>query len=381
MFALTDAPTLRRVGMVSTYPPTRCGIARFADRLVTGLTALVPDVEIDVVRLIDGQGLPAIGKVRAEFDPDSPVGIRMAARILNRADGVILQHEYGLFGDNDGEAVVDLVGSIHRPTVTILHTVLADPSPRQRRIVQELHAESSLVVLCGMAREALEEGYGIPAQEVSVVHHGSDWMPQPVNPAPRRRLISWGLLGPGKGLERGVRSIAELQDLVPQPHYTIVGRTHPNVLRREGTAYRDSLQQLVSELDIGHLVTFIDRYVEEEELLTMVKDSDVVLVPYDNQEQMASGVVTDALAAGRPVVATRFPYAVEMLSDGSGITVGHGASEVASAIHGLFVDEARYDAATGAAARRSRTLAWTACAKDIVELVHRTASKARLEVR
>ena len=381
MFALRETPDTRRVGMVSTYPPTRCGIARFAERFGTAITVLDPRFEVDVVRIVDRQGPPAIGRVRAEFDPDSPVGVRSAARVLDRSDFVIVQHEYGIFGNNDGESVVDLVNRIRQPVATILHTVRVDPSPRQRQIIRDLAAASSLIVMCRAARDVLGDRYGISPDDVTVMHHGSDWTARPINPPPRRRIITWGLLGPGKGLESALRAVARLRNLDPMPHYSIVGRTHPNEMRRNGTAYRTSLEQLVADLDIEHMVSFVDRYLDEDELLELVASSDVVLTPYDNTEQMVSGVVTDALAAGRPVVATRFPYAVEMLEDGSGITVGHSPAEIASGLEILLTDENRYMEACRAARARSEHLSWGAAAHQMLEATVGTLSGSHREVR
>ena len=381
MVALHHTPDVRRVGIVSTYPPTRCGIARYAERLGAAIGALDPRLEVQVVRLIDRQGPAAIGQVRAECDPNSPVSIRSAARVLNRSDIVIVQHEYGIFGQNDGESVIDLVRRIHRPVATVLHTVRLEPSPRQVRIVRELDAASSLIVMCDTARDVLASRYGISPENVTVIHHGSDWQAQPCNLPPRRRIISWGLLGPGKGLERALRAVALLRGLEPLPHYVIVGRTHPNVLRRSGTAYRESLLQLVDELEIGHMVSFVDRYVEEEELCGMVASSDVVLVPYDNEEQMASGVVTDALAAGRPVVATRFPYAVEMLADGSGLTVSHSVDQIAATLESFLTNDHAYREAARAATARSQTLSWATAAQRILEAPLGSLTRERLGAR
>ncbi|MEX1004870.1 MAG: glycosyltransferase [Acidimicrobiia bacterium] len=381
MFALHDEAHGRRVGMVSTYPPTRCGIARFAERLSAAITSLRPGWDLDVVRLIDRQGPSAIGKVRAEIDPDSPISLRSAARVLDRTDLVIVQHEYGIFGRNDGESVIELVNRVHQPVATILHTVRVDPSHRQRKIIQQLDESSSLIVMCETAREVLRTRYDISAENVTVIHHGSDWTAQPPNPAPRRHIISWGLLGPGKGLERALRAIALLGDMSPRPHYSIVGRTHPNVLRHSGTAYRESLEHLVAELGIEHMVTFVDRYLDEDELLAMVANCDVALVPYDNQEQMSSGVVTDALAAGRPVVATQFPYAVEMLADGSGVTTDRSVDQVAQAIESLLTDDAAYLRAFRAAQARSQTLSWTSAAQQLLDTTLHPISRTHLEVR
>ena len=145
-----------RVGIVSTFPPTRCGIARFSSALVSSLGEVAPEIDVDLVRLIDGRPpTSALGQVGMEIDPNSPVSIRAAARHLDRCDAVILQHEYGIFGDDDGESVLELVDSINRPLITVVHTVVSSPNDRQRRIMDRLHEASRLVVLSEAARSAL----------------------------------------------------------------------------------------------------------------------------------------------------------------------------------------------------------------------------------
>ena len=211
-------PNGPRVGIVSTFPPTRCGIARFSSALASSLGEVAPEIDVDLVRLIDGRPpTSALGQVGMEIDPNSPVSIRAAARHLDRCDVVILQHEYGIFGDNDGESVLELVDSIERPLITVVHTVVASPSDRQRRIMERLHDTSRLVVLSESARSALVSSHSIPRSEVVVIPHGSRWSPTPPPRGPARRLITWGLLGPGKGLERSIEAMAKLRDLDPVP--------------------------------------------------------------------------------------------------------------------------------------------------------------------
>ncbi len=154
-----------------------------------------------------------------------------------------------------------------------------------------------------------------------VIPHGSQWSATPPPAARPGVLITWGLLGPGKGLERSLEAMVELRDLDPSPQYTIVGRTHPVVARNQGVAYRRRIESMVRDLGIDDMVEFVDRYVADDELYEMVRKSHVVVIPYDNTDQVTSGVVTDAIAAGRPVVATRFPHAEELVASGSGIVV------------------------------------------------------------
>ncbi len=158
-------------------------------------------------------------------------------------------------------------------------------------------------------------------------------------------MITWGLLGPGKGLERSIEAMARLRDLDPMPHYTIVGRTHPVVARNQGLAYRRRVESMVRDLGIDDMVHFVDRYVVDEELIEMVRRSHIVVIPYDNTDQVTSAVVADALAAGRPVVSTRFPHAEELVGSGSGIVVEHDSAALADGLRALVESPGAYDRA------------------------------------
>jgi polysaccharide biosynthesis protein PslF len=359
-----------RVGIVSTFPPTRCGIARFSSALVSSLGDVAADIDVDLVRLIDGRPpTSALGQVGMEIDPNSPVSIRAAARHLDQCDVVILQHEYGIFGDNDGESVLELVDSINRPLITVVHTVVGSPSDRQRRIMDHLYETSRLVVLSESSRSALVSSHSIPRSEVVVIPHGSRWSPTPPPRGPARRLITWGLLGPGKGLERSIEAMATLRDLDPSPHYTIVGRTHPVVARNHGVTYRRRIESLVKDLGIEDMVDFVDHYLSDDELYEMVQDSHVVVVPYDNTDQVTSGVVTDAIAAGRPVIATRFPHAEELVGPASGIIVDHDSAALALGVRALAESPEIYDGAARSAAAKGSELSWTSGAVRYAEFI------------
>lgn len=364
-----------KVGIVSTYPPTRCGIARFTASLCDVISADQPGVELDVVRLVnDPTPTPgSSGLVRMEIDPSSALSIRAAAHHLDRCDVAIINHEFGIFGPRDGASAVDLARLIEVPTVTVLHTVLPEPSDPQRHILEELGRVSTPVVLCESARRLLSEHYSVPESSVEMIRHGAHWSAQPINKPPRRNLITWGLLGPGKGLERSIAALSELRDLDPAVHYRIVGRTHPNVVRNAGYVYRHSLQRLAEELGVDDMVEFIDRYVDEEELFSLVRDSDVVVVPYDNRDQVSSGVMTEAVGMGRPVVATRFPYAEELLGTGAGLVVDHDASAIASALRHLLEDPVVYRRTAREAATISADLSWRAVGRQYSHLLHRLA--------
>lgn len=358
-----------RVGIVSTFPPTRCGVARFSSSLVSSLRAVAPDLSLDIVRLIDDRPTTsALGRVGMEIDPNSPVSARAAARHLNRCDLVILQHEYGIFGANDGESVLDLIELIERPVITVLHTVPPVPTDRQRMIMERLHESTRLVVLSESARSALAI-YSIPRSEVVVIPHGSRWSASAPPAGPPRSLITWGLLGPGKGLERSIEAMTLLRDLDPKPHYRIVGRTHPVVAKSQGHGYRRKLERLVRDLELDDMVEFIDRYLGDDDLFDLVTRSHVVVIPYDNHEQVTSGVMTDAIAAGRPIVSTRFPHAEEMVAPGPGLVVDHDSAAVATGLKALLETPGAYEGAAAAAAAKSPELSWETGAIRYAEFI------------
>ena len=192
-------------------------------------------------------------------------------------------------------------------------------------------------------------------------------MPPPL--APPSRLITWGLLGPGKGLERSIEAMAKLCDLDPKPQYTIVGRTHPVVARNQGLAYRRRMEGMVRDLGIEDMVRFVDRYLGDDELFEMVRESHVAVIPYDNDDQVTSGVVTDAIAAGRPVVATRFPHAAELLEPGPGLVVDHDSTALADGVRSLLTTPGLYDRTASSAAAKSGDLSWTSGAVRYAEFV------------
>ncbi|MGH8911889.1 MAG: hypothetical protein ACRDVD_05200, partial [Acidimicrobiia bacterium] len=233
---LSDSPDPGRisVGLISTYPPTRCGIGRFAHSLRSGLETVAPNASVGVARLItSGDAFVPDPNVEVVFDPKSPSAMRAAARKVSRHDVALLQHEYGLFGPDDGEAVMELVAQIGIPLVSVLHTIVSEPSPRQRSLLEFLGRSGTLVVPTETARLRLTTAYDVDPSVVNVIPHGAALSVAPPNPSPRRRLITWGLLGPGKGIERSLRALS-LLDLDPPVTYDVVGQTHPAVLARSG---------------------------------------------------------------------------------------------------------------------------------------------------
>jgi glycosyltransferase involved in cell wall biosynthesis len=340
-----------RYGFLSTAPPTRCGLATFNSALAAHLGG-----DGGTVRVTAGldDHRPGPGIVHT-WRAGVPAGWRDAAAALNAFDVAIVQHEYGIYPGRDGEDVLPLLRRLRVPAVVVLHTVLSNPSPSQRTLLEQIVAAAAAVVtMTATARDRLLIGYAVDATKVSVIAHGADdHAGTPAARSAQPHLLTWGLLGPGKGIEWALRALAQLQDLEPAPTYTVAGRTHPKVVERDGEAYRASLHQLGATLGVAHAVRYRSGFLDPAELSALIRSADVVVLPYDSREQVTSGVLIEAVAAGVPVVATAFPHAVELLTDGPGIVVPHrDPQKLAKAVRRILTQPAL--AAT--LARRTRTL-------------------------
>jgi polysaccharide biosynthesis protein PslF len=341
-----------RCAMVSTFPPTQCGLATFAQALASGFEEV--GAAVDVVPV-----------------PSAPAAV--AAR-LNRADVVILQHEYGIYAGPDGEQVLDLLRELTVPVVSVLHTVLQHPTPRQHELLRQvIQASATVVTMTRTARSRAIELYGAAPERTVVIPHGAaaDLVsaPQPAAAAAAADeppvVLTWGLLGRGKGIEWAIRAMASLADLAPSPVYVVAGRTHPRLDERDGRQYRRELVGLAAELGISARVAFDDRYLAPEALLDLVRRADVVLLPYDSVEQVTSGVLTEAVAAGKPVISTRFPHAVELLGDGTGLLVDRAdPAGIAQALRRVLTDGELARQLAGRAHRLGPGLTWRAVAHE-----------------
>ncbi|MFG1603817.1 glycosyltransferase [Actinoplanes sp. NPDC049265] len=356
-------------GFLSTYPPTQCGLATFNAALATHLNGHLGN---GVVRLVagDDQGGLAVDKAAPRvvhtWPTDQPGGWAAAANALNRYDVVIVQHEYGIYPGDAGDEVLPLLRALKKPKIVVLHTVLANPDAMQRVVLERIVAVADAVVtMTDTARRRLAECYQVDPRKISVIPHGANsHSTNSPSTGVRGRtevphLLTWGLLGPGKGIEWALRALAELDE--PRPQYTVAGRTHPKVLEHSGDVYRDGLKKLAADLGVAAVVRWEDKYLDQAELSALIRSADVVVLPYDSTEQVTSGVLIEAVGAGVPVVATEFPHAVELLADGPGLLVPHqDPAAMAAAVRRLLADPDVTSRLTGLAG--GPTLRWPAVA-------------------
>ena len=355
-----------RTAFVSTYAPHRCGIATFTH----DLAGAVGMPEIVALHPADGPG-PYPPEVHHRIRRDVRADYISAARALNDSgvEIVSIQHEYGIWGGEDGAYVLDFVRSLRMPAVATLHTVLSKPSHSQRRVLTELvSATAATVVMSETAASLLTRTYDIEPTRVHIVPHGVPHLqfvaPDGVKPGLRLQgrtvVLSFGLLGPGKGYESVIAAMPAVVDAVPDACYVVLGATHPDLLHREGEAYRRSLEALAAALGVIDHVQFVDRFVGQEELGRWLQAADVFVTPYPNLDQIVSGTLAYAMSAGKAIVSTPYAYAREQLASGRGRLYPVGSTD---ALSGTLIDLLRDPELRATIGRRayeySRRMVWS----------------------
>ena len=358
-----------RISMLSTYPPTVCGLATFSSALERELTYL--GHQVDIVRVDDGSvGPRGDDSVAGVLRRGSRHSIRSAAGLLSRADVAIIQHEYGIFGGADGDEVVDVLKALTVPAVVVLHTVPAQPSGHQADLLIEIcELAAVVVVMTESARDRLTRTYyPIDEEKVVTIPHGAlvpsvGNVPAASYSTPSGQLLTWGLLGPGKGVEHAIDAVAALKRRGRSLRYTVAGVTHPKVEAREGDRYRNSLVERAQRSGVAADVTFDDTYRGVMRMTRFIASASIVVLPYESVDQVTSGVLVDSIAAGRPVIATAFPHAEELLGSGAGIVVPHrDPMALAEAIDRATTDPALLRSMTNEARRLAPSLSWHAVA-------------------
>lgn len=358
------------VGILSTYPPTACGLATFSAALVAGLSRSGV-VDIGIVSVGDSDHLTDIPLVVGQLVPRDALSVSRVAQILNRYDIVIVQHEYGIYGGDDGDEVLEVMRRLRVPTIVTLHTVPLQPTSHQKKVLEAVVNESSAsVTMTSIARQRLLSVYDVQPSRVVTIPHGAT-IPAPVAPTtePTPLVLTWGLLGPGKGIEWVIDALALLKHDVPPVRYVVAGQTHPKVREQFGESYRRMLQDRVAENGLEDWVTFDSQYRSLGSLLRLVAQATCVVLPYESVDQITSGVLVDAIAAGRPVVATAFPHAVELLSGGAGILVPpRNPDALSKALRRVITDPAAVRSMADKAADLAPMHNWTTVATSYKRL-------------
>jgi glycosyltransferase involved in cell wall biosynthesis len=358
------------VAFVGTYPPRRCGIATFTRDLAAGMKAASgAEMRATVVAINDAAG-------SYDYPPEVAYEIRegtkgdyaRAAEVVNYSDvrWASLQHEYGIFGGDDGAYVLDLLEDLRIPSIVTLHTVLDSPSESQRSIVQKMAKRATLVVMSGVAADLLARRYDVRGR-VHVIPHGipemvprdQDSLKARFGVNGQRMLLTFGLLGPNKGIETVIRALPAAVAACPDLVYFVVGATHPAVVRQHGEAYRSSLEREAEDLGVRDHVVFRDQYVTTEELCTYLQATDVFISPYLNEAQITSGALSYAMGAGAAPVSTPYWHAKELLAEGRGLLFPFGDSAaLGQTLVGLLQAPAELQRVRAAAYQFTRAFSW-----------------------
>jgi glycosyltransferase involved in cell wall biosynthesis len=322
-------------------------------------------------------------RVRRDELPDYLI----AAARLNASNVAVVsvQHEYGIWGGRDGEYVLDFVRALQKPVVSTLHTVLRNPSPHQRQVLTSLiRMSAATAVMSRSAADLLSSVYNVDPHHVDVIPHGVPQLPLVSADTVKPQLgiqggpviLSFGLLGPGKGLESVIEAMPAVLSVIPNARYVVLGATHPDLLRREGEAYRTGLQARAAALGIASRVKFVDRFVGKAELGAWLTAADIFVTPYPNLDQICSGTLAYAMSAGRAVVSTPYVYAAELLGNGRGRLVAPGSPDaLALAFIELLSDDEQRLAMGRLAYMYTRSMVWPQVGAEYVRLFERVTTQ------
>jgi glycosyltransferase involved in cell wall biosynthesis len=387
---LTTPSTPKRIAFIGNYLPRQCGIATFTTDLCEALATEYSDTTCIALPVNDTEaGYPYPSRVRFELIEKDIASYRRAADFLNlnNVDLVCLQHEYGIFGGRAGSHILALLRELRMPVVTTLHTILRNPDPDQRRVLEEVAALSDrLVVMSARGAEFLQEVYHVLPQKIDFIPHGIPDVPF-VDPSFNKDLfgvegkivlLSFGLLSANKGIETVITALPTIIARYPELVYIIVGATHPHVIQQEGETYRLSLQWLAQEKGIEGHVIFYNRFVSLEELIEFISATDIYITPYLTEAQITSGTLAYTIGAGKAVISTPYWYAQEMLAEGRGALVPfRDPAALAQQVIELLDNEARRHAMRKRAYLFGRAMVWPHVARRYMESFARARAERR----
>ena len=389
--ALVPAPNgsrPSRIAVIGNHLPRQCGIATFTTDLCDAIAAEYGASGLQVVAVNDAQSAylyPA--RVRGEIAEDDLSSYRATADRLNTCDVdlVCLQHEYGIFGGKAGSHVLELLRILNMPVVTTLHTVLRQPDPDQRSVMQQIAARSDrLIVMSDYSACILQDVFGVSATKIDLIPHGIPDLPF-VEPEVHKDalaltgkavMLTFGLLSPNKGFENVIKALPRIRSRHKNVVYVIAGATHPHVRAREGDRYREQLQALARDLGVEREVIFLNRFFSPQEMASLVASADIYITPYCHEAQAVSGTLAYAMGAGKAIISTPYWHANELLNNGRGALVPFEdpAAIAVTAIQLLDDDAERY-LMRERAYLYARKMVWSQAAQSYM----RSFSRARVQ--
>ncbi|WKL58391.1 glycosyltransferase family 4 protein [Asticcacaulis sp. ZE23SCel15] len=373
-----SAPKIRRAAIMGNFPPRMCGLATFTRDMYACLSRALPKAGWRVVAMNDPNGAydyPDV--VTDQIAQNDPEAYRRLAASLN-ADGIdvmFVQHEFGIFGGPAGEYLIECLERLNMPVVTTLHTVLETPNDDQKRVMAALiRVSSTLITMAERGAKILREVYKVPDAQILVVPHGAPSRPlgdterfkEVFGVGGQKTLMTFGLLSPNKGIETIIKALPDILDSTPDLSYLIVGATHPHLVASQGEAYRDSLMDMARQLGVEDHIVFVNRFMDDAELIDILQATDIYVTPYLTETQITSGTLSYALALGRPVVSTPYWHAAEALADGVGIICPfEDSAAFAHEISNLLTSDEHRAAMSQRAYDYARPSRWSAVANSM----------------
>ena len=376
----------RHLALIGNALPRKCGLATYTSHVADALRERFPAMQLDHYAMDDDSGVYYPSDIRT-IDAQSLDAYHDAAEKIEAsgAEAIWLQHEFGIFGGLAGSHILELVCATDLPLIVTLHTVLENPSPEEDEVLRRLAARANrTIVMSAMGADVMKRRYGLSGDRLKVIPHGvpdrplrdPDELKGKFDWQGRKVLMTFGLLAPNKGIRHMIEAMPAIVREHPNAHYEVVGATHPNLVRKEGERHRRMLMDLARSLGVDDHVRFVDRFVEQEELLDMLQAADVYVTPYLNLNQATSGTLSYAVAVGKPVIATPYIHANEILADDHGLLVPVAdAKALATAALALLNDDERRLRLGRAAYERGRSMSWS---RNVEQSLARLQAKPRL---
>jgi len=382
-------PGVPRTLFLGSFPPRECGIATFTKDVVDSFDGTFGFTsEVIAVDEPGGDVRRYSPQVVGRLQEQDRASYSEVAALINQhpSELVNIQHEYGLFGGERGEWLVDLLRQVEKPIVLTLHTILPVPDETMLRVTRELCDFASITIaLSETGRRLLEDVYKIDPVKLRVIHHGvpdvpfrsTDTAKASFGIGQRMVVSTFGLINRGKGLEYAIEAMHDVVKRHPEALYLILGETHPVVRRHEGESYRESLQASVRELGLENNVKLIDKYLDFDELVSYLEATDIYLTPYLNPVQIVSGTLAYAMGCGKAIISTPYLYAKELLEHHRGfLTDFRDSTGIAQWLNALLDDPSLRRATERRAYRFGRQMTWPHVASEYGRLFRELAPHA-----
>lgn len=385
--------SVKEVAYVSTFPPRKCGIATFTADLVNAINQLNQLRDQRVIS-IDGRRLfkPTFEGFEHKIGRDFLEDYLLMADFLNQSsvDVVNIQHEFGIFGGEAGEYICGFLDKLNRPVATTLHTVLPNFEDRAKEVFHEVVEKSTAIVVLNQTTRDLVKQYGLPSKKVTIIPHGCPDLPfmpsykaKPTLGLQNKVVLStFGLLSKGKGIENVIQALPEIIKKEPNLIYYVLGVTHPQVKKHEGEAYRNSLLKMAKDLGLRNHVRFLNRFLSKQEIYNYLLATDVYITPYLSPNQVSSGTLSYALAAGKAVVSTPYLHAKEALGEGRGVFCKfNDPQSIAEKVTEIIEDQKLRRSLEQKAYFYSRNFTWPIVAKKYLTLFDQLTAQSEMKVQ